>query len=69
MTGTIKNVNHEKGYGFIIDSNGIEHFFHRSGLEAREQFASLRHGLRVQFTSVDAPKGPRAEGITVEEGE
>jgi len=69
MTGTIKNVNHEKGYGFIVDSKGVEYFFHRSGLEVREAFALLRHGLRVQFTSVDAPKGPRAEGITIEEAE
>jgi len=69
MTGTIKNVNHEKGYGFIVDERGIEYFFHRSGLEVREGFAQLRHGLRVHFTSIDAPKGPRAEGITVEEGE
>jgi len=69
MTGTIKNVNHEKGYGFIVDERGIEYFFHRSGLEVREGFTHLRHGVRVQFTSVDAPKGPRAEGIIVEDGQ
>ena len=67
MTGTIKNINLEKGYGFIVDSTGVEHFFHRTGLEVREEFPTLRQGARVQFTSVDAPKGPRAEGITIVE--
>jgi cold shock CspA family protein len=65
LTGTIKSLHKDKGYGFIIDSQGIEYFFHRSGLRVRESFDILRVGLLVRFTSVDAPKGPRAEDIVI----
>lgn len=65
MTGTIKNVNTDKGFGFIVDSHGVEYFFHRSGLK-NCRFESLRNGALVSFVPAQAPKGPRAEEITLE---
>lgn len=65
MTGTIKNVS-DKGYGFIVASDGNEYFFHRSALKNADH-ESLRQGQKVtSFDAGQGPKGPRAENIVVE---
>ena len=52
----------DKGFGFIRDEGGIEHFFHRSSVRGAV-FELLREGQRVDFTPEDSQKGPRAGDV------
>jgi cold shock CspA family protein len=63
LTGTIKTLRAEKGFGFIRDSAGKEYFFHQSAIQG-EGIANLREGDSVDFEIGEAgPKGPRAENV------
>jgi CspA family cold shock protein len=66
-TGTIARLLIDKGFGFIRDEGGIEHFFHRSAVRGAV-FELLREGQRVEFTSEDSGKGPRAGDVRLIEG-
>ena len=61
-TGTIARLLIDKGFGFIRDENGLEHFFHRSAVRGAV-FELLRDGQRVEFTPEDSQKGPRAGDV------
>lgn len=67
MTGTIVRIDWVKGFGFIKgDDDGVDRFFHRSGLEQTTlPFDDLAQNMRVVFTHVDGPKGPRAVEVRV----
>ena len=54
-TGTIARLLIDKGFGFIRDEGGIEHFFHRSSVRGAV-FELLREGQRVEFTPEDSQK-------------
>jgi len=61
MTGTIKRIVREKGFGFIAPDDGSEDvFFHRSRLAGRTQFEDLREGEQVVFQVRAGEKGPQA---------
>ena len=45
-TGTIKRLT-DKGFGFIAAPDGVEYFFHRSGVDRDLNFDSLQGGERV----------------------
>lgn len=62
MKGKIVRIIADKGFGFIRGEDGIERFFHRSGVQQTSRpMEDLRVGETVQFTPLDdAPKGPRA---------
>jgi CspA family cold shock protein len=62
MTGTIKTLRAEKGFGFIRDDAGKEFFFHESAIYG-EGIDKLREGDRVEFEVGVGPKGPRAENV------
>ena len=62
MTGTIARLLIDKGFGFIRDEYGIEHFFHRSAVRGAV-FELLREGQRVEFTNEESAKGPRAGDV------
>lgn len=62
VTGTIKNINRDKGFGFIRDADGREYFFHRSALK-NITFEELQLQQQVTFEEGEGPKGPRAEDI------
>ena len=47
-TGTIARLLIDKGFGFIRDESGTEHFFHRSAVRGAV-FELLREGQRVEF--------------------
>src|SRR5262249_49641383 len=66
-TGTIARLLIDKGFGFIRDENGIEHFFHRSSVRGAV-FELLREGQRVEFTPEESQKGPRAGDVRLIEG-
>ena len=61
MTGTIKTVKHDKGFGFIL-AEGHEYFFHRSEVSGGS-FEDLKDGDTVEFDVGESPKGPRAERL------
>jgi CspA family cold shock protein len=61
-TGTIARLLIDKGYGFIRDETGHEHFFHRSSVR-QAVFELLREGQRVEFITEESQKGPRAGDV------
>jgi CspA family cold shock protein len=62
MQGTIKRVVRERGFGFIVSSDGKEVFFHRSGLQ-QLPFEGLQEGTIVEFEVEQGEKGPRATNV------
>ena len=61
-SGTIARRLIDKGFGFIRDESGVEHFFHRSSVRGAV-FELLREGQRVEFQVEESPKGPRAAEV------
>lgn len=62
ITGTIKKLVHDKGFGFIAAQDGSEYFFHQSACTGTP-FNQLREGQNVTFDKGHGPKGPRAENV------
>lgn len=62
MTGKIKKLNKDKGFGFIRMDDGSEAFFHRSAVQ-NGTFDDLREGQQVFFEMTHGQKGPRAEDV------
>ena len=63
MTGQIRTLRTDKGFGFIKDETGKEYFFHRSAVYG-EGLENLKEGDGVEFDlGNDGPKGPRAENV------
>ena len=61
MTGTIKKIIRDKGFGFIVPDDGSDDvFFHRSSLAPRVQFEDLNERDGVQFQTRRGDKGPVA---------
>ena len=48
MTGTIRTLRVDKGFGFIKGETGQEYFFHQSAIYG-ESLADLREGDGVEF--------------------
>jgi CspA family cold shock protein len=63
ITGTIKRLVSEKGFGFVAAPDGTEYFFHQSACSG-VSFDSLRENQAVTFRTGQGPKGPRAENIS-----
>ena len=66
-TGTIARLLIDKGFGFIRDETGIEHFFHRSSVRGAVS-EHLREGQRVDFQIEESAKAPRAGDVRLIEG-
>ena len=62
LNGTIKRLVGDKGFGFILASDGSEYFFHNSAY-AQGGFDELREGQAVTFDGGQGPKGPRGENV------
>ena len=62
VTGKIRTLRVDKGFGFIKDDTGKEYFFHQSAVYG-EGLESLREGDSVEFDIGEGPKGPRAENV------
>jgi len=62
MTGTIKRLVTDKGFGFIAAGDGNEYFFHQSALP-QGMFDQLREGQAVTFDVGQGTKGPRGENV------
>jgi CspA family cold shock protein len=62
MTGKIRTLRVDKGFGFIKGDGGSEYFFHQSAVYG-ERLEDLREGDSVEFDVGQGPKGPRAENV------
>jgi len=62
MQGTIKRVVRDRGFGFILSSDGKEVFFHRNGLQGMG-FDGLKEGLAVEFDVEQSEKGLRGKNV------
>jgi CspA family cold shock protein len=62
MTGKIRTLRVDKGFGFIQDEQGNDYFFHQSAIFG-EGIADLREGDSVEFEVGRGPKGARAENV------
>ena len=62
LTGTIRTLRVDKGFGFIQTEAGKEYFFHQSAIYG-EGIDNLREGDSVEFDVGEGPKGPRAENV------
>ena len=64
MTGTIKTLMTDRGYGFI-DAGGVMYFFLRT--EVNVPFETLFEGQRVRsFIEEPSMRGPRAARVMVD---
>jgi cold shock CspA family protein len=63
LTGTVKRVVPERGFGFIEDNRGTEYFFHRTNVE---DFDALRGGETATFEPEEGPKGKRANQVRID---
>jgi cold shock CspA family protein len=67
MTGKVKSLVGNKGFGFIRDASGKEHFFHKADFsgffdDLIEDF-DKGHIIEVEFEVVESKKGPRAGNV------
>lgn len=76
MYGTVEHLATRKGmegerptFGFIRGEDGISRFFIPTGLQQTTiRFDEVKVGMRVEFTEIDHPKGPRAIEVRVVNG-
>ena len=62
-TGTVKNFNDARGFGFITsDEGGKDLFAHFSEIQCNG-FKSLAEAQRVEFEITEGKKGPQASKI------
>ena len=62
-TGTVKEYDQSKGFGFIESEEGEDLFVHVSGLRVDLKEQGLRQGLRVQFDVQYDVKGDLAVNV------
>ena len=62
LTGTIRTLRVDKGFGFIKSADGKDYFFHQSAVQG-ESIDNLREGDSVEFDVGEGPKGPRADNV------
>ncbi len=67
LTGSVKKVVADRGFGFITADDGQEYFFHRSSVDSSMEFDRLNGGERVSFDIERSDKGPRAGQVKLAE--
>lgn len=63
MSGTIKKLESDRGFGFLAGEDGKEYFFHRTGVDSTSNFDDLSVGDAVDFNVEQSDKGPRASRV------
>jgi cold shock CspA family protein len=64
LTGTVKNVNYERGFFFVSGDDGLDYFAHRSSLSDAALFDELQRGDSVLLvTTENGPKGWKATSV------
>lgn len=64
MTGTIKKLVADRGFGFIAREGEAKDLFFHSKDVVGTTFEELREGDAVSFEVVDGEKGPSAKNVT-----
>jgi CspA family cold shock protein len=59
-TGKVKRFDVVRHYGFIVQDDGRDIFFHQNDVLGRR---ILREGQAVEFEVVQTPKGPKAVNV------
>lgn len=68
LVGTIKWFNPRKGYGFITDPEGHDHFVHFSGVEKGRTYVGFEEGDKVEFDlTSDNDKGTKCVNVVLTE--
>ena len=62
--GKINKLIHDRGFGFIDDTDGRKVFFHQSSLVGIT-FDGLKGDEEVEFEVENSPKGPRAVNVSI----
>ena len=66
MTGTVKKIIRQRGFGFSTPDDGSEDvFFHRGSLAPRNQIEDITEGDSVQFQVRKGDKGPVAFDLKI----
>lgn len=60
MSGRIKKLEADRGFGFVAGEDGKDYFFHRSSVDGSTRFDELSVGDSVDFTVEPSDRGPRA---------
>lgn len=60
IKGKVKWFNLQKGYGYIADSEGNDHFIHFSNIKTGKKFLGLDAGDEVEFEIGNGKTGPQA---------
>ena len=63
MTGTVKEYDRDRGFGFITGDDGDDYFVHVSGLGPKLQKFGLRAGQKVAFDTDYDHKGDKAINV------
>jgi len=61
-TGTVKWFDSKKGFGFIVNPEGVDVFVHFSSIDG-EGFRSLKDGETVEYQQVASAKGLSAQAV------
>lgn len=63
LTGKIRSIFGDRGFGFIMSDDGQEYFFHARGVKDR-RFNALNLGEALTFDIEKGPKGLMAVNVT-----
>ena len=63
MTGTVKEYDQNRGFGFITGDDGDDYFVHVSGLGPKLQKFGLRVGQQVAFETDYTKNGDAAKNV------
>ena len=63
-TGKVKWFNAEKGFGFIIGTDGEDVFVHYSSINAKG-YRTLEEGQTVTYDLIESERGKQAANVSV----
>lgn len=62
--GVVKWFDPQKGFGFLLNEDGIEVFIHYSEID-KEGFRCLKTGQQVEYNQIETHKGLQAKRVQV----
>lgn len=65
IKGTVKWFNLQKGYGYITDAEGKDHFVHFSNITNGKKFIGLDSGDEVEFDIGNGKTGEQAIDVNL----